>query len=97
MRPSIALERNRHALAALLARHRLTNGRGFGSVARGDDTDGSDLDLLVDPLPDLTTLFDLVALKHDAERLLGVPVDVKTANALHRLVRARALSEAKPL
>jgi len=97
MRPSIALDQNRQALAALLAQHRLANGRVFGSVARGDDTDGSDLDLLVDPLPDVTTLFDIVALKADAERLLGVPVDVKTVDDLHQRFRAQALDEAKPL
>jgi len=97
MRPSIALERNRQALAALLAQHRLVNARVFGSVARGDDRDGGDLDLLVDPLPDVTTLFDIVALKADAERLLGVPVDVKTEDDLHHRFRAQALGEAKPL
>jgi len=97
MRPSIALTRNRDALAALPVRHRLVNVRVFGSVVRGEDKDGSDLDLLVDPLPDVTTLFDIVALKAEAERLLGVPVDVRTSNDIHERFRARALGEARPL
>ncbi|MBI5122070.1 MAG: nucleotidyltransferase family protein [Rhodospirillales bacterium] len=99
MRPSIALasDANRKALALLSERHRLTNLRVFGSVARGEDQDGSDLDLLVDPLPDLTTLFDIVALKSEAESLLGVPVDVRTLDDLHVSIRARVLGEARPL
>ena len=99
MRPSIALasDASRKALALLSERHRLTNIRVFGSVARGDDKDGSDLDLLVDPLPDLTTLFDIVALKSEAEALLGVPVDVRTLDDIHQSIRARVLGEARPL
>ncbi|MBF0269103.1 MAG: nucleotidyltransferase family protein [Alphaproteobacteria bacterium] len=99
MRPSIALasDANRKALAKLSERHRLTNIRVFGSVARGEDGESSDLDLLVDPLPDLTTLFDIVALKSEAESLLGVPVDVRTLEDLHVSIRARVLGEAKPL
>ena len=97
MRPSIALDHNREALAALSARHRLVNVRVFGSVVRGEDTDGSDLDLLVDPLPDVTTLFDIVALKAEAETLLGVPVDVRTVADIHERFRADVLGEARPL
>jgi predicted nucleotidyltransferase len=97
MRPSIALDRNRTALAALVARHRLVNARVFGSVARGEDAEASDLDLLVDPVPDLTTLFDVVALKAEAARLLGVPVDVRTVEDIHERFRSRVLREARPL
>lgn len=68
MRPSIALHHNRDALAALSARHRLVNVRVFGSVVRGENKDGSDLDLQVDPLPDVTNPFDIVALKAEARR-----------------------------
>ena len=47
----------------------------FGSVVHGDDCPGSDLDLLVDPLPK-TTLFDLGGLQAQLEDSLGVPVDI---------------------
>jgi predicted nucleotidyltransferase len=97
MRPSIALTRNRDALAALSARHRLTNVRVFGSVLRGEDTDGSDLDLLVDAVPEVTTLLDLVRMEREAAALLGVPVDIRTPDDLHESFRDRVVSEARPL
>jgi uncharacterized protein len=70
--------------------------RVFGSAARGDDHEGSDLDLLVEPAP-TTTLFTLVALQIEAERLLGVSVDVLTPRSLPRGSRERILREAVPV
>ena len=67
--------------------------RVFGSVARGDATEGSDLDLLVRLNSD-RSLIDHIALKHDLEDLLGQKVDLVTEDALHRLVRDRILKEA---
>src|SRR5690348_15289604 len=75
MRPSQALETNREALRAIAARHRVQNVRVFGSALREDDTETSDLDLLVDPTPQ-TTLMDIAAIQVEAERALGVRVDV---------------------
>lgn len=49
MRPSIALQTHRAAIRQLVAAHRARNARVFGSVLHGDDTDDSDLDILVDP------------------------------------------------
>lgn len=69
--------------------------RGFGSVLRGQDTESSDLDILIDPTPD-TTLFDIGAIRHELGKLLGVPVDLLTPNALPDKFRATALSEARP-
>jgi uncharacterized protein len=97
MRPSEALQRHRDALLALSARYGLRNVRVFGSAARGDDEDGSDLDLLVDPTPDATTLLDVVAMKDDAQKLLGVSVDVRTIADIHERFRARVTRDAKPL
>ena len=48
MRPSQALESNRAAIRDIAARHRVHDVRVFGSVVRGTDTDGSNLDLLVE-------------------------------------------------
>jgi len=58
MRPSIALQTHRDAIREIALRHRVKNVRVFGSVLHGDDTEDSDLDLLVDPTPE-TTLFDI--------------------------------------
>ena len=58
MRPSQAFQSHRDAVRELVLRHRVCNVRVFGSVLHGDDTDASDLDLLVDPTPE-TTLMDI--------------------------------------
>jgi predicted nucleotidyltransferase len=68
----------------------------FGSVLHGEDTDDSDLDILVDPTPE-TTLFDIGAIRHELCKLLGVPVDVLTPNALPDKFRAAVLAEARPV
>ena len=77
------------------ARFRTANPRVFGSVARGDDTEGSDIDVLVDTLPG-TTLFDLGGLQVELETLLGVQVDLLTPGDLPLKFRAQVLSEAQP-
>lgn len=96
MRPSVALDSHRMAIQSAATRHRLTNPRVFGSTARGTDTSGSDLDLLVDPLPK-ATLFDLGGFQDELEELLGVAVDVRTPGDLPRPIRARVLREARPI
>lgn len=75
MKPSDALLSNREAIRRVVETHRAANARVFGSVLHGLDTDGSDLDLLVDPTPE-TSLFDIGAIRHELRKLLGVPVDV---------------------
>lgn len=96
MKPSSALEAHREAIRAVVAAHRASNPRVFGSVAHGDDSEGSDLDLLIDPTPD-TTLFDIGAIRHELLQLLGVPVDVLTPKALPEKFRAAVLAEAMPV
>ena len=76
-------------------RFRAANPRVFGSVLRGTDQDGSDLDLLVDTLPG-ATLFDLGGLQEELELLLGVRVDVLTPGDLPSKFRAKVLAEALP-
>lgn len=63
-----------HVLAAA-AKRGLSSVRVFGSVARGDATTDSDLDLLVHPAPD-STVFDLAGFRADAERIVGANIDV---------------------
>lgn len=96
MKPSQTLEAHRTELRQLAARHGVLRPRVFGSVLRGDDTEDSDLDLLVDPTAS-TTLLTLAALQIEAEHLLGVSVDVLTPKALPRQVRDRVLQEAQPI
>ncbi|MCU0808629.1 MAG: nucleotidyltransferase family protein, partial [Candidatus Contendobacter sp.] len=81
MKPSVALDQKRGAVREAASRFRAANLRVFGSVLRGDDRDGSDLDLLVDPLPG-ATLFDLGGLQVELEELLGVRVDLLTPGDL---------------
>jgi predicted nucleotidyltransferase len=96
MRPSIALQENRAAIRSVVERHRARNARVFGSVLHGDDQEGSDLDILIDPTPD-TTMFDIGAIRHELLQLLGVPVDVLTPNALPDSFRAQVIAEARPV
>jgi len=64
----------------------------FGSVVRGEMTEESDIDLLVE-LPEIASLLDLAGLKIDIEELLGRNVDVLTYDSLHPLLRDRILNE----
>jgi predicted nucleotidyltransferase len=96
MRPSTALQQQRASVQALIALHKVANPRLFGSVSRGADTIHSDLDLLVDPLPE-TTLFDIGRLKLGLTKLLNVPIDVLTPKALPEHFRAQVMRDAVPL
>jgi predicted nucleotidyltransferase len=70
MKPSVALHLHRAGIRRIVASHRASNPRVFGSVVHGDDTEDSDLDILVDPTGD-TTLFDIGAIRHELLQLLG--------------------------
>ena len=96
MRPSTALASRRQLVLDATLLFKATNPRVFGSVLRGTDHDGSDLDLLVDALPG-ATLFDLGGLQAELEDLLGVHVDVLTPADLPAKVRQQVLAEAQPL
>jgi len=72
------------------------NVRVFGSVARGDADEQSDLDLLVD-METGRSLFDLGGLLTDLEELLGRSINVVTEKGLRDRIRDRVLSEAVPL
>jgi uncharacterized protein len=96
VRPSEALRLHRQAIRRLVEGSHATNPRIFGSVLFGKDTDQSDLDVLVDPLPG-ATLFDLGGLQVALEDLLGIRVDLLTPGDLPSRVRARVLSEALPV
>lgn len=96
MKPSVMLDRRRIAVRETVGRFRAANPRVFGSVLHGTDTDGSDLDLLVDALPS-ATLFDLGGLQDELEVLLGIPVDLRTPADLPQKFRDQVLAEAQPI
>ncbi len=95
-KPSLVLQAHRVAIRVVVERHRAKNARVFGSVLHGNDQEGSDLDILIDPTPE-TTLFDIGAIRHELLQLLGVPVDVITPNALPEAFRAKVIAEAQPV
>lgn len=86
----------RDAILAAAARHGVTNIMVFGSVARGDARDDSDVDFLVEVGPRHSAFFPggLVA---DLEAILGRRVDVVEPEGLHRLLKDRVLREAVPV
>lgn len=96
MKPSLALQTNRDAIRIVVERHRACNARVFGSVLHGDDHEGSDLDILIDPTPS-TTFMDVAKIQVELEKLLGVSVDVLTPNALPDKFRNFVLAEAVPV
>ena len=96
MKPSAALHAHRDAIRRIVESHRAGNARVFGSVIHGDDTEESDLDLLIDPTPE-TSLMDIAVIQVELEHLLGVTVDVLTRNALPEKFRGTVLAEALPV
>jgi uncharacterized protein len=88
MRPSEALELHRDKVREIIARYPVSNPRVFGSVARGQDTEESDLDILVDRKGTLT-LIDLAKLEIELEILLDLRVDVRTPGEFGPAATAR--------
>ena len=86
----------REVLIALANRCKAENVRVFGSVARGEANEKSDLDLLVH-FRQGASLFDLIDLKEEAEKLLGLDVDVVSDGGLSPYLKDRILNEARPL
>lgn len=90
-----ALRQHRAAIRRIARRHGARNVRVIGSVARGEQTAGSDVDFLVDLAPG-RSLFDVAALHDELEDLLGVAVDVLTSGVVRGRL-ARLADEAVPL
>ena len=90
------IESNRSEILALAGRHGIRDVWVFGSMARGDADDASDVDLLVSLPPDKTGLA-LGGLLMDVQDLLQRRVEVVTERGLHPALRDRVLREAQPL
>lgn len=95
-RLSQLLHQRRQEILDLAATHHARNVRVFGSVARGEETDRSDIDLLVDMEPG-RSLLDHVRLRRALSELLGVEVDVLTSGGLQERDREMILQEAVPI
>jgi predicted nucleotidyltransferase len=91
-----SLRAARRQILAAASERGLRDVRVFGSVARGDAVETSDVDLLVAPGPD-TTLFDLSGFALDVEEIVGRHVDVATPRGLKARIRDRVLAEAVAL
>ena len=96
MKPSILLSRHRDQIKQIALRHHVSSISVFGSVLHGEDLEGSDLDLLVQPTPE-TTMFDIGGIQFEVSELLGIRVDVLTPRALPDSFRASVLAEARVL
>lgn len=93
--PNLALLRShRRDIMELATRYGVSNIRVFGSVARGDATSDSDIDLLVDFTVQASGL-DVIAFAQELEDLLGYQVDIGTK--VHRVIRDQVEREAVPL
>lgn len=90
------LKSRREAILQIARRHGVSRIRVFGSYARGDAREGSDLDLLID-IEGPTTPWFPGGLVAELEALLGCRVDVVELEALRTEIRAQALAEAVPL
>ena len=92
-RPSVRVEEHRESIKAIVAAHHATEARVVGSVARGEDRPGSDVDLLVE-FTEEASLLDEVGLRVALTDLLQVSVDLIAADTLREPLRSRLLAEA---
>ena len=96
IKPSVRLRQHHEPVLRIAAEVGVLNVRVFGSVLSGEDTEESDIDLLVDA-PKGITLFDMARLQRQLEADLGVSVDVMTPGDLSLGFRDQVVREACPL
>ena len=86
------VEEMKETLIKVLKKHRVKRAALFGSIVRGEATEDSDIDLLIE-FEGRKSLLDLVGLKLELEELLKREVDVVTYKSLHPLLRGKILNE----
>jgi predicted nucleotidyltransferase len=99
MRASQLLEKYSNDIKSIASRYErkgIRNLRVFGSVAKGLDTDKSDIDFLVDTDPGVT-LFTIGGMYYELEQLLGSKFDLITTGSIPESVKPQILEEAKPI
>ena len=96
MKPSVALDAHREEIRRIVAANRGLNPRVFGSVLHNEDTEDSDLDLLIDAAEGFS-LFDMAAIAMAIESLTQTKVDVRTPEDLSTKFRGKIVAEASPV
>lgn len=96
MRPSEVLPQHRETIRQLVMQAGMANPRVFGSVARGEDREDSDLDILVDPAP-RASLLAMEKLQAQLEKVTGVKIDLRTPEEINQRFRGKVLAEAAAL
>lgn len=97
MRPSQILRQRQDEIRRIILSYDAVNPRVFGSVARGEDDENSDLDVLVDPIEGKTSLITLIRLKNALESALGIKTDVLTPLSIHERYRDQILKDARAI
>jgi predicted nucleotidyltransferase len=88
------IQDKREDILKIATKHGAFNVRVFGSVARGEETENSDIDFLIDYDLAKTSPWFPGGLLVDLEDILGCKVDVVTEESLHHLIKQRILKEA---
>lgn len=88
------LRKHREEIQKIVEKHHAKNVKVFGSVAVGNESADSDIDLLIETTPE-TTMFDIGAIKFELNKLLGVEVDVLTPNSLPVQFKDKVEQEAR--
>jgi uncharacterized protein len=96
MKPSTSLNAHLDQVLEAISRYPVRNPQLFGSAARADDAEASDLDILVEPNDD-ATFYDLARLELELESILGCEVDILTPGGLAPDIANRAAFDLKPL
>jgi predicted nucleotidyltransferase len=96
MKPSEAFAQHRNTIRRIVLESGMTNPRLFGSALHGDDTEGSDLDILIDA-PPRTSLFDVINLQLALEEYVGIKIDLRLPGELHPKFRDAIVTEATPV
>lgn len=87
----------RDAIHRLAAEHGVRDVRVFGSVARGEEDEGSDLDLLIDLEKPIKDAFGFLSFQEEMEKLTGRRVDIVFENGVYKRLKPIILAEARPL
>ena len=96
MKPSEALALHKDAILAVLAKYPVKNPMLFGSVARGEDIEGSDLDIVADVAGTLS-YFDLTRIEIELSEAAGVKVDFGLRKDIKPDILAPIIAEMRPL
>ena len=88
------IEKIKLKIVPLLKKEKVVKAGIFGSYARGEQKKNSDIDILIEiPKGRKFSLFDLVGVQLDLEKILGKKVDILTYDSIYHLLRKKILNE----